>query len=447
MKTKSIFTAFLAFAGSAYAQWDNATGANSTLSDIGIGTVPVEKLHIATSVSNRGLRISQTFNGGCRLLLNNQSAGGRDWALYSLGNGNAQGAGHFLIYEESSAANRLFIQSQTGNVGIGTVVPANNKLLVVGSNSAIRGEASGTGAAVGISGTAGGPTNNRGGFFQATASPGAASHAVYAEINNPNGGGVNYGIYASVFGNSTGGIGPNYAGFFNGDVVTTSAGYYFSDKRMKKDIVGINNSLTLISKLNPVTYLFRIEENPGIVLPAEKQYGFIAQEVQQLIPEFTKAVIHPAKLDEMGKEIIPAKEALGLNYNGFIALLTKGMQEQQQQIEKLQQQVEYLTQNSSAATGINTTGHAEPGFTLSQNRPNPFSHEAVIEYAIPSGISNAYIAVYDLAGKQMASFPIDQKERAAITITSEKLAAGVYIYSIIADGRLSASKRLVVAEK
>ena len=57
------------------------------------------------------------------------------------------------------------------------------------------------------------------------------------------------------------------------------------------------------------------------------------------------------------------------------------------------------------------------------------------------------MAVYDLTGKQIVTFPINDKGASSITITSEKLAAGIYIYSIVADGKIMDSKRMVVAEK
>ena len=57
------------------------------------------------------------------------------------------------------------------------------------------------------------------------------------------------------------------------------------------------------------------------------------------------------------------------------------------------------------------------------------------------------MAVYDLTGKQLTTFPIEQKGSSSLTITSEKLAAGIYIYSIVADGKVVDSKRMIVAEK
>lgn len=217
----------------------------------------------------------------------------------------------------------------------------------------------------------------------------------------------------------------------------------------------MNNSLSLINKLNPVNYNFDVEANVGMALPVEKQYGFIAQEIQALIPEFTKTIVHPAQYDKEGKETYPMKEFLGLNYNGFIALLAKGIQEQQAQIEEfknqmaaLQAQLNTLSTNKiGSATGINQLSNPVDGFVLEQNVPNPFSQETVIKYSLPQQVNSASLLIYDLSGKQIASFPLTEKGSASITLTSEKLAAGIYIYSVMADGKILDSKRMVVAQK
>lgn len=97
--------------------------------------------------------------------------------------------------------------------------------------------------------------------------------------------------------------------------------------------------------------------------------------------------------------------------------------------------------------GINQTGLGNDGFKMGQNEPNPFSHETTVRYTIPERVAEAYICVYDLSGKQIKKLPIHQKGSSFMTITSEQLAAGIYIYPIVADGKIVDSKRMVVAEK
>jgi len=84
---------------------------------------------------------------------------------------------------------------------------------------------------------------------------------------------------------------------------------------------------------------------------------------------------------------------------------------------------------------------------MSQNEPNPFTSETLIRYSLPQQVNSASLVVYDLTGKQLTSFVLEQKGSASIMITADKLAAGIYIYSIVADGKIMDSKRMVIAGK
>ncbi len=492
MKTKKlILGSFLALAGIVNAQNTFPTPSGN----VGIGTIyPTEMLDIEVPGASGGMQIKNTNYNSAYLSLRTSGTGNGYFMLGATGSNQTEGNGRFVIHDAKVSVTRFLIDP-SGNVGIGTITPG-TKLHVIGTTSGIKGDASSTTSGSGVEGTgyigvkgsasfigvdgigstvgvrgisnggsapfrvgvrgeATGAPNNAGGYFVSSGSTsGVITFGVYSQIYNTNLGSTNYGVYSTVGGNGTAGSGPNYAGYFDGDVFTTSASYYTSDGRIKKDITKISNSLDLIGKLNPVTYNFDTESNSSITLPSEKQYGFISQEVQKIFPEFTKTIIHPAKLDEEGNELSPKKEILGLNYNGFIALLAKGIQEQQEMITAQQKQldeqktlIDQLSQKASTTTGINSINPVETGFQMSQNEPNPFTHETVVKYTLPQTISNAFMAVYDLTGKQITTFPINQKGSSSVTITSEKLAAGIYIYSIVADGKVIDSKRMIVAEK
>ncbi|RVU26544.1 hypothetical protein EOJ36_00690 [Sandaracinomonas limnophila] len=100
-----------------------------------------------------------------------------------------------------------------------------------------------------------------------------------------------------------------------------------SDIRLKQNIFPLKNSIDLIKQLNPVKYdkkqtlkddKYAIHEN-----------GFIAQEVQKILPQLVK------ESDDKDK-------ILSLNYIGIIPILTKGIQEQQQIIETQNKRIEKL---------------------------------------------------------------------------------------------------------
>ena len=57
--------------------------------------------------------------------------------------------------------------------------------------------------------------------------------------------------------------------------------YIYSDKRIKKDVKTIENSLDLIEKINPVSFKYIDYVEKGTI----NNYGVIAQEVEKIIPE------------------------------------------------------------------------------------------------------------------------------------------------------------------
>jgi len=185
---------------------------------------------------------------------------------------------------------------------------------------------------------------------------------------------------------------------------------------------------------------------------SNRQTGFIAQEVEKAAEKsgFNFNGIH-TPVDE--------NDNYSINYGQFVVPLVKGMQEQQQIIEQQQQTIQDLLKRIEALeTKSNGTGKVETKtgigqinsvteVSMEQNEPNPFTNETVVKYFLPQTVANAFMVVYDLSGKQLLSFPITQKGNYSVAITSEKLAAGIYIYSIIADGKIVDSKRMIVTEK
>jgi hypothetical protein len=96
-----------------------------------------------------------------------------------------------------------------------------------------------------------------------------------------------------------------------GQVAWTAA----SDSRIKKNIVNSTYGLATVLQLRPVEY--------NLTSNDLKQVGFIAQEVQKLVPEVVT-----------GKEGDLSKgEILGITYSNLVPVLTKAIQEQQKQIE------------------------------------------------------------------------------------------------------------------
>jgi cytidyltransferase-like protein len=91
-----------------------------------------------------------------------------------------------------------------------------------------------------------------------------------------------------------------------------------SDLRLKSNIVPLANSLATVMQLNPVHYMKK--GSLASTAYTREENGFIAQEIQKILP----FVVTEGK-DE--------NKLLSVDYNSFIPVLTKAIQEQQKQIE------------------------------------------------------------------------------------------------------------------
>jgi hypothetical protein len=386
-----------------------------------------------------------------------------------------------------------------GNLGLGISSPNNNRLYIdkvisatdnaslnrgiyssiqnsvlAATSEAISGFASGSGSSgtsLGVRGTGQNAPSNYGGYFVGLSGILANNYGVYAQAIGGVPGSVNYGIYARA---NFGGAGvTDWAGYFQGNVningsafCTTSA--WSSDKKLKKDIKPLLNGMDKIKLLKPSTYNFRIDEFKSLNLPSEIQLGLIAQELEQVFPELVTEIPAQTEMSKDGNRVEVTPEHKAVNYIGLIPVLISGVQEQQKlietqqaqitnqtkanddlktQVNNLQKEVDALLNKTGNTTSINQLNTGAEGFALDQNIPNPFSQETVIKYTLTDQTKTATLNGYDLSGKQITSFPLTERGSSSITITSEKLAAGIYIYSVVADGKIMDSKRMVVAQK
>jgi hypothetical protein len=113
---------------SAQTQLSNLAGgsvianASTTNANVGINnTTPLLRLHIKTPATNDGIMVEQT--GTTIASLNLKANSGHRWALFSTGTGNGEGANHFGIYNYNNPGYKLFINGNTGNIGVNTTTP------------------------------------------------------------------------------------------------------------------------------------------------------------------------------------------------------------------------------------------------------------------------------------------------------------------------------------
>lgn len=112
-----------------------------------------------------------------------------------------------------------------------------------------------------------------------------------------------------------------------------------SDGSLKKDISPLDYSTEQLMNLRPVSFLWKEEKRNNLSIPSpekEVKLGFIAQEVQQVIPEIVKGkALAPGDASESSASKIVNSEYLGITYSEFIPLLVKVKQEQHKRIQAL----------------------------------------------------------------------------------------------------------------
>jgi hypothetical protein len=308
------------------------------------GTITVANVDSATNRQNLGLEIGvdvQSFdadttkNDVANTFTSNQIISVTDntnaaLRVTQLGTGNA------LVVEDSTNPDSTpFVVDASGNVGVGTSSPT-QRLQV-------------DGGAFRITGNYASIANNQGlliGFDS------ASDEARYYTVGS-NGGGVGEHVfyafdYSTGAGSermridSSGAVTINNLGtgtvYSNSGVLTNTNP---SDLNLKENVVEVSYGLSEVKQLRPVEFDWIADE-------ADKhELGFIAQEVQLIIPDLVNTYERIIN-EETGETEI----GYGLESTQFIPVLVKAIQEQQVLIESQQSQIDVLTARIEALETI-----------------------------------------------------------------------------------------------
>lgn len=214
-----------------------------------------------------------------------------------------------------------------------------------------------------------------------------------------------------------------------------------SDSRLKNNIQNLSYGLNELMQLRPVIYNINDAPEKG------RTIGLIAQEVQEVMSEVVSDPSKRGRTGENGEKIAGDPNGmLGLYYMEMIPVLIKGIQEQQAQIEELKARLDGTAPGTSQPS-IDDKGLDLNGVQLYQNAPNPFNDVTRIEYQLPSDVKSAQVFVFDMQGKQVSRIEASPRAgRNKVEIRATSLEAGMYIYSLIVNGREMASKRMIISQ-
>ena len=184
-----------------------------------------------------------------------------------------------------------------------------------------------------------------------SASFGTNNYGIHAAAGSI-GGGTNYGIYAQASGAST-----NFAGYFLGHVTVTGTFTNPSDAKLKKNIKPVSQALKKVMQLKPKTYDFKNTDPKFAMmdLPGSKQSGFVAQDIEDISPQFVTEVelVEPGEIGKPRPKDHKPEKIKSIAYMHLIPELTAAIQEQQAMIDHLQAQISTLT--GAGATSMSVT--------------------------------------------------------------------------------------------
>ncbi|MES1226320.1 MAG: tail fiber domain-containing protein, partial [Bacteroidota bacterium] len=263
-------------------------------------------------------------------------------------------------------------------------------------------------------------------------------------------------VYGDIGCSCTIGIGtaPDYAGYFNGEVYSTSM-FSGSDANLKHNIEPLSDPMIVLNQIEPKSYEFNQNNNESMYLPQSIHFGVIAQDLEIILPQLVKESVHPARYDSVGNVVQPAVNFKAVNYIELIPFLVAAMKQMDSTNQSLQTQINDLRNTIDGCCGASRLGQSHPethtneitlsseSIILNQNDPNPFAEKTTISYFIPTEVSKAEIIFYNNNGNVLKSMVINDRGNGSVLVYASNLSSGIYTYGLIADGKLIDTKKMV----
>ena len=261
-----------------------------------------------------------------------------------------------------------------------------------------------------------------------------------------------------------------YAGYFDGNVfisgdIYNSSGIYsvtppssdivettYLNEETSINALGKNSNNDVLSKLSRVeTVRYSVKnsrlsaDSASIATIGQKtgadniktQYGL---DVKTLQTEF------PALVKTYNDTLV------AIDYAGLIPLLLQSIKELQAKVATLESgngniAVEYTPVKPIGTTELSSSNiETKIVASLSQNNPNPFSEATTIAFTLPESVKEAMLCIYDMNGTQLEQIAIAERGASSVKIEGYKFSAGMYLYSLIADGTVIDTKRMVLTK-
>jgi len=243
---------------------------------------------------------------------------------------------------------------------------------------------------------------------------------------------------------------------YNGTLVNTS------DKRLKTNEQKFAYGLDEVLALSPMYYNYNGKAGTD---SEQTHVGIYAQDLRKVAPELVgefKYEETEIEVIENGQEVEVKENVksspqtyLNINESSIKYMLVNAVKELQEVIETQDEKIATLEErlakieatpsNGTTGTHINHQSIELEGSDayLEQNQPNPFNTQTLIKYYVPADATEALLNVVDMTGRVIHS------ERVAtgtgeLRMKAGTVAAGTYTYSLIVNGQVLDTKRMVI---
>ncbi len=186
--------------------------------------------------------------------------------------------------------------------------------------------------------------------------------------------------------------------------------------------------------------------------------GLMAQDLEAVFPELIQEVSADRNHNEKEGEGEHTPHSAddreefkfkAVNYSGLVPVLIAGMQEQQRDMESKDLQINaleerinrlarVLSQMASDRAGAVLEKTNAPVAATSQligNRPNPFQQNTTIDFELDPKVLAATLCIFNMEGKEVKRMVLEARGKGSVDMSFPDLAAGVYMCSIVADGK------------
>lgn len=115
-----------------------------------------------------------------------------------------------------------------------------------------------------------------------------------------------------------------------------------NDSELKTNMNDISSALGNIVKLEPKTFDYRSEKRNLLQLPAGRQYGFLAENIDSVFPGMVRS---ENKLYAFGKNNTRTVSIANINTASLIPVLVASIKELKSEIDLLKEEMEQLKKN------------------------------------------------------------------------------------------------------